>query len=273
VATDRQQVDRMEFHHDQLLTANKLSLPPALGRMAIFTMYDHALINKYPRAEDGLENMDREARRIQRYLRYRGKRSVYFPKATIDDFWEALDDKNISDLTIIGLAQLGRIHISPWARESVFGKEYRKATFFDLISRSGVRPTIAHLKQGSLYQRTSGVMDKAPLNVPLGWGFMADRTKIWALPQCGFYPSRWHIRPQAGLVNVAEHFGLASDELKGPMSYTRIKEVFGMRESLMLRRYPVPRFTYPVYDRLRNNQRLHDLHDDIRRIIFPSIPT
>jgi hypothetical protein len=49
------------------------------------------------------------------------------------------------------------------------------------------------------------------------------------------------------------------------MSYPRAKEVFGTRESLSRRRYPVPRFAYPAYDRLRENQKAHKLHNDIRR--------
>jgi hypothetical protein len=71
--------------------------------------------------------------------------------------------------------------------------------------------------------------------------------------------------PRAGLVNVAAHFGLTREELQWTMSYRRAKELFGARESLAGRRYPVPRFAYSAYDRLRENQMIHGLHDDIRR--------
>lgn len=135
-------------------------------------------------------------------------------------------------------------------------------SFFDAISRDGTRPTITHLKQGDFYQRTSGAMPKNALNIPFAWGFMADRTKIWAAPQVWFRPNQWHVRPRTGLVNVAAHFGLTPEELQRPMSYPRAEEVFGARES---RRYPVPRFAYPAYDRLRENQKVRKLHDDIRR--------
>jgi hypothetical protein len=69
-----------------------------------------------------------------------------------------------------------------------------------------------------------------------------------------------------GLVNVAAHFGLTWEELPRPIGYSRAKEVFGARESLprTLRRYSTPRFAYPIYDRLRANQKVHKLHDNIR---------
>jgi hypothetical protein len=138
-------------------------------------------------------------------------------------------------------------------------------SFFDAISRDGARPTITHLKQGGFYQRTSGEMNGGPLSIPFAWGFMADRTKIWAAPQVAFYPNQRNARPRAGLVNVAAHFGLTREELQRAMSYPRAKEVFGARESLAGRRYPVPRFAYTAYDRLRENQKVHELHDGIRR--------
>jgi hypothetical protein len=216
---------------------------------------------------DSLDAMDREARRIQRYLRWRGKRCAYFPEASVDAFWDALDDVTISDIAVIGLATLARIHVTPWARGSVAGKLNGTLSFYDAISRGGSWPAINHLKQGSFYQRTSGGMDLAPLNPPFAWGFMADRAKIWALPQFGFYPSRRHFRPQAGLIKVAKHFDLNARELMDPMSYARTKEIFGQRESIRLRGYPVPRFLHPLYDSLRENERLFGLHQSIRRAI------
>jgi hypothetical protein len=138
-------------------------------------------------------------------------------------------------------------------------------TFFEAISRGGGWPVITHLKQGSFYQRTSGNMDVAPLNMPFAWGFMADRAKIWAVPQYAFYPGRWHVRPQAGLRTVAGYFDLGSSELAEPMSYARAKEIFGRRESIRPRGYPMPRFAYPLYDMLRENEKLFELHQGIRR--------
>jgi hypothetical protein len=265
MASDKQQVDRMERHRERLLEEGMLSVPPYMGHTAIITMYDPAKLAEHKLPEDRLDTMDREARRIQGYLRWRGKTTVYLPEATIEDFWEVLDDVRVSDIVLIGLAQLSKVHIAPWTRTSNPGKRHDVASFFDTISRNGTRPTITHLKQGRFYQRTSGHMDKSPLNIPFAWGFMADRMKIWAAPQAGFYPNQRHVRPQAGLVNVAAHFGLTADELQRRMSYARAKEVFGERESLMPRRYPVPRFAQPAYDRLRENQKVHDLHGDIRR--------
>lgn len=265
MASDKQQVDRMETHRERLLVEGMLSVPPNAGRTAIITMYDPAKLAETKILADRLDTMDREARRIRSYLRWRGMDAMYLPEATIDEFWEALDDVRVSDMVLIGLAELSKVHIAPWTRESNPRKRHDMVSFFDVISRDGTRPTITHLKQGGFYQRTSGAMDKSSLNIPFAWGFMADRTKIWAAPQAYFYPNQRHIRPRAGLVNVAAHFGLTWEELQRPMSYPRAKEVFGARESLTRRRYPVPRFAYPAYDRLRENEKVHELHDDIRR--------
>jgi hypothetical protein len=265
MASDKQQVDRMERHRDRLLTEGQLSVAPSAGRTAIITMYDPAKLAEAEIPANRLDTIDREARRIQSYLRWHGRDTVYLPEATIDEFWQALDDVRVSDMVLIGLAQLSRVHIAPWTRKSNPGKQHDMVSFFDAISRDGRRPTITHLKQGAFYQRTSGEMNKSPLSIPFAWGFMADRTQIWAAPQLAFYPNQRHVRPRAGLVNVAAHFGLTREELQRTMSYRRAKEVFGARASLAGRRYPVPRFAYPAYDRLRENRKVRELHDDIRR--------
>ena len=265
MASDKQQVNRMERHRERLLTERMLSLPPHLGRTAVITMYDPAKLAEADIPANRLDTMDREAQRIRSYLRWRGRDTVYLPEATIDEFWQALDDVRVSGIVLIGLAQLSRVHIAPWTRKSNPRKGHDMVGFFDAISRDGTGPTITHLKQGGFYQRTSGEMDKSRMNVPFAWGFMADRTKIWAAPQLAFYPNQRHVSPRAGLVNIAAHFGLTREELQRPMSYPRAKEVFGARESLAGRHYRVPRFAYPAYDRLRENQKVHELHDDIRR--------
>ena len=267
MASDKQQVDRMEVHRSRLLAQSRFSMPSQSGRMAILTMYDHTFHHEVVVAEDRLEVMDREARRIQRYLRLRGRPTAYFPVATIEDFWEVLDDETVSDITVIGLAKLGLMHVSPWERSSAPGKKHATMNFFEAIARGGNWPTITHLKQGSFYQRTSGGMDMATLNVPLAWGFMADRAKIWAVPQSGFYPGKWHTRPRTGLMEVAKYFHLRPDELNTTMSYARAKELFGKRDAIRPRGYPVPRFAYPAYDKLRGSERLFQLHQGIRRMI------
>jgi hypothetical protein len=263
MASDKQQVDRMESNHERLLAEAKLSAPPQAGFTAILTVYDPAKLQEMTVAADTFDDMNLEAKRIQRYLRWRGKHCAYFPLASCEDFRTALDDVRISDIVVIGLAQLSRMHITPWVRESAPDKWHAMLNFYDVISRDGKWPTISHLKQGSFYQRTSGRMDKAHLNIPFAWGFMADRAKIWALPQMGFYPNHRHVRPQAGLVNIARHFGLRQVDLYR-MSYTRAIDVFGMRESVLPRRYAIPQFAHPAYDQLRANRRLHALHDAIR---------
>ncbi|HTU75312.1 MAG TPA: hypothetical protein VMG38_17495 [Trebonia sp.] len=235
--------------------------------MAIFLMYDHEFRPGNKVHADTLKGMDREARRIQRYLRWHGKRSTYFPEATVDDFWDALDDTTISDVTVIGLATLARVHVPPWKRDPADSKVNGMLSFYDAISRGGSWPAISHLKQGSFYQRTSGGMDMLPLNPPFAWGFMADRAKIWGVPQFGFYPSRWHVRPQAGLTTIASYFDLDERELTDSMSYARTKEIFGRRESIRARGYPVPKFLHPIYDTLRHNERLFELHQTIRKAI------
>jgi hypothetical protein len=257
----------MEEHRARLLGEARLSLPPAEGRMAIFVFYDPGFRPDNTIVEDSLDAMDREAIRIQRYLRWRGKRASYFPHASIAEFWEALDDTKISDITVIGVSTLSRMHLTPWTRDSESAKHNGTMTFFEAISHGGGQPVISHLKQGGFYQRTSGNMDVAPLNVPLSWGFMADRAKIWALPQYGFYPSPRHFRPGSGLIKVSRHFGLSAAELAAPMSYDRTKELFGRRETIALRGYKVPRFAYPLYDRVRNNEKLFELHQRIREVL------
>jgi len=264
MASDKQQVDRMEAHRVGLLEEGKVSYPSGSGRIAIFTMYDPAAVDEATQVENRLQTLDAEARRMRGYLRWRGKDTVYFPEATIDSFWEAMDDVRVSDMVVIGLAQLSKVHIAPWTRVDSPAKQYRVINFFDAISRTGARPTITHLKAGSFYQRTCGSMSTTPLNVPFAWGFMANRARIWAAPQRGLFPGLRDVRPQARLNNVAEHFRLSADELQGAMSYERTKEIFGRRESLVSRRYVVPKFVYPAYDRLRANDQIHRVHDGIR---------
>jgi hypothetical protein len=186
MSSDKQQVDRMERHRERLLVEGRLSVPPRAGRTAIVTMYDPAELAKAAIPPDRLDTMDREARRIRSYVRWRGMDAVYLPEATIDEFWEVLDDLQVSDMVLIGLAQLSLVLIAPWTRESNPSNRHDTVSFFDVISRDGRRPTITHLKQGGFYQRTSGAMDTRPLNIPFAWGFMADRMKIWAAPQAGF---------------------------------------------------------------------------------------
>lgn len=232
--------------------------------MAIFVFFDPDYRPDNTIVEDSLEAMDREARRIQRYLRLRGKRSEYIKEASIYNLWDALDDETVSDITVIGISTLSRVHLTPWTRESMSAKRNGTMTYYEAISRGGGWPDLKHLKRGSFYQRTSGNMDKAPLNVPLAWGFMADRTRIWAKPQYGFYPSSRHFRPSDGLIRVSKHFGLDDAELAQPMDYPRTKEIFGCLETIALRGYPVPRFLYPAYDRLRSNETLFRLHQRLR---------
>jgi hypothetical protein len=129
-----------------------LSVPSHAGRTAIITMYDAAKLAEAKKPGDRPDTMDREARRIRSYLRWRGKDTLYLPGATIDEFWEALDDTRVSDMVLIGLAQLSTVHIAPWTRESNPGKRHDMVSFLDAISRDGTRPTITHLKQGDFYQ-------------------------------------------------------------------------------------------------------------------------
>src|SRR3974390_212758 len=104
MASDRQQVDRMERHRQRLLTEGRLSVPPGAGRTAIITMYDPARLAEAQIQADRLETMDREARRIRSYLWWHGRDAVYLPEATIDEFWQALDDVQVSGMVLIGLA-------------------------------------------------------------------------------------------------------------------------------------------------------------------------
>jgi len=261
--SDKQQANRLEECRERLLAERRFSLPSSQGRTAIVTVYDPNRAADTTHPADTFEAMDLEARRIERYLRWCGKGTVYFRNATVEDIWTAIDEAQISDVTVIGHAQLGRLHISPWSRVS--SPDKRMMTFYDAISRDGAWPTISHLKQGYFCQRTSGQMSTFPLNIPFAWGFMANRAKIWASPQMAFSPDWPHLRPRAGLVNVAKHFGLTADDLRR-MSYDRAKEVFGLREPLVQRRYPVPRFAHSVYDQLRDNRGLRLVHDYVRRI-------
>ncbi len=261
----------MEAHRIGLLAEGKVSHPARSGRIAIFTMYDPVKTDEVTRLEDRLETLNKEARRIHGYLRWRGRDPVYCPEATIDSFWEAMDDVRVSDMVVVGLAQLSKVHIAPWARADSPAKQYRMVNFFDAISRTGARPTITHLKTGCFYQRTSGTMNATSLNVPFAWGFMANRARIWAAPQQGFYPGPRDVRPRAGLKNVAEHFGLSGAELAGAMSYERTKEIFGRRELIVPRRYPVPKFVYPAYDILRENDHVHRVHDGLLRSLGTAV--
>lgn len=67
-----------------------------------------------------------------------------FPEATAEDFWKALDDQTGSDITVIGIATLSRVHIAPWLRDSVSSKRNGTMTFFEAISRGGGWPAITH---------------------------------------------------------------------------------------------------------------------------------
>jgi hypothetical protein len=253
----------MERHYQSLLAEKKFSVAPDVGRMAIITMFDRAAL-KVEHPINSAEAMNNEAQRIQRFLRWRGKRTLLIIEAGVKHFWEVLDDPSISDVTLIGADSLTKVRSVPWSQASDPDGKRVMFSFYDAMSPTG-KPSITHLKQGKFFQRTCGSMDIYPLNVPFAWGFMADRTKIWAAPQRVYYPARWHVRPQAGLSNLAEYFGLTRDELQEPMTYIRAKELFGRRESTRLRRYQVPQFLHPVYDQLRNNETICRVHEKIRR--------
>ena len=199
------------------------------------------------------------------FLSGRVRRRCLSWRQHVNEFWEVLDDPCISDITFIGADSLTKVRAVPWSRASDPEKKRAMFSFYDAMSPVGEKPSITHLKQGKFFQRTCGSMDIYPLNVPFAWGFMADRTKIWAPPQQVYYPARWHVRPQAGLSNLAEYFGLTRDELREPMSYIRAKQLFGPRESIRLRRYRVPQILHPAYDRLRDNEIICAMHEKIRK--------
>lgn len=267
MASDRQQFERMEAHRVLLRAEAKLSVPSDVGRVAILTMYNPARAALKETPENGLDAMNKEARRLRSYLKWRGRVPAYFPEATPEDFWEVIDDVQVSDIVVIALGQLGRVQCAPWTRGSAPDRPQITMGFYDAISRNGQWPTASHLKTGKFYQRTSGLMDKNQLNVPFAWGFMAHRANIWALPQMGFYPGPYQLRPSAGLVRLTEFFGL-SDEIENGMSYAQAKDIFGRRPALTPRRYPVPDFALPAYEKLRENQKLLSLHNSIREKIF-----
>jgi hypothetical protein len=261
MASDKQQLRRMEFHRAELLAKRQFSVPSEEGSIAIVTMYNRDLQDQVKRFQDSIASIDQEALRFLARLKKRGRRVVYFPEVAVSEFWELLDDATISDLIIIGLGRLSRMHVSPWERET--DSEPRTIlSSYDAVSRNGQWPTLKHLKLGSLYYRISGLMNQEMVNIPFGWGFMADRTKIWGSPQKGFYPSRKHSQPEDGLVRIADYFDLSEDEVNSELTYARAKEIFGARETIDVRYYRVPRLVYPVYDLARKSDRLREFHDD-----------
>jgi hypothetical protein len=44
------------------------------------------------------------------------------------------------------------------------------------------------------------------------------------------------------------------------MSYEQAKQLFGRRDNIRLRRYPVPSTLQPVYDKLRGNAAICRMH-------------
>jgi hypothetical protein len=254
----------MEAHYHMLLAEKKFSVAPDVGRIAIITMFDRAALTNEHRV-DSADAMNNEARRMQRFIKWRGRATALVMEATVEQFWGILDDPSISDITFIGPAFLSKASPVPWSRDSDPEKKHVMFGFYDAISPVSGKPSITHLKQGKFFQRTCGYMDTYPLNIPFAWGFMADRTRIWASPQRAYFPSRWHIRPQAGLSNLAEYFGLTRDELQEPMSYKQVKQLFGRRDTVRLRRYPAPPALHPVYDKLRDNEVICRMHAKIRR--------
>ncbi len=265
MASDRQQFERMEAHYHMLLAEKKFSVAPDVGRMAIITMFDRtALRNEHP--VDSADAMNNEARRLQRFLKWQGRATALVMEATVEQFWGILNDPSISDITFIGAsASLSKARPVPWSRDSDPKKKHVMFSFYDAISSVRSKPSITHLKQGEFFQRSCGSMNIYPLNIPFAWGVMADRTRIWAPPRQAYYPSRWHIHPRAGLSNLAQYFGLTRDELQEPMSYEQAKQLFGQRDDIQLRRYPVPPILYPVYDKLRGNEVICGMHEKIRR--------
>lgn len=262
---DRQQVERMEAHRSQLLASGRLSVPPGQGRMAIVTMYDHGYWPAYARPSDTLPAMEREAWRIARRLERQGRKVSCHHEAVAGDFWKLLDDPEVSDITVIAMASLSRVHLQPWLRESNPGKPNGTLSFYDAICFGGTRPAITHLKAGAFYQRTCGDMSFA-VNPPFAWGFMADRAAIWARPRQLFFPKR-DDRPGQGLMPAAQFLAVPPEQVAGPMSYEQAKAAFGAREMLRERLYAVPEFAQPLYDRLASSQRLAELERRARRAL------
>jgi hypothetical protein len=268
MASDHQQYDRMTAHYDMLRADNALSVAPDVGRLAIVTMYPEDIEARRP--EDSFRAIDSEARRLQNMQEAAGKATIYAPRASVGNFREILDDRTISDITLIGLGQLSKVQLAPWCREADDptrpSEPQPVLSYFDAISTDGRHPTITHLKQGSFHQRTSGQMP-APINIPFAWGFMADRSKIWGSPQQAFYPKKNDTQLTDGLTNLAEHFGLSAHDLAEPIDYRTAKALFGTREALgrSAPRYPVPPNLLPIYDRLRDSSRVRGLHETIRK--------
>ena len=273
MASDRQQFARMEARYHELRRERHFSVPPDVGRMAVVSMYDPEVLGNDDFLPDGVSRrpadrvdaMDNEARRIKRYLERRGKPTVYLREASVGQFEDVLNDPSISDMTLIAAAFLTKVRPRPWTRSGSPDTERLFFGYYDAVAPSGGSPTLTHLKLGAFFHRSCGTMNRFPINVPFAWGFMADRSAIWAPVGRGFYPSRLHARPRAGLDNVAEYFGLSSDELCLPMDYDRAKEIFGRRTNVRVRRYPVPSALRPAYDRLRDNERVVGVHTTIRR--------
>jgi hypothetical protein len=270
MASDRQQYNRMLAHYDALQAENALSVSPELGRLAIVTMYPDDFEARRP--EDSFRAIDAEARRLQTTQEAEGKTTIYAPRATVGDFWNILDDRTISDITLIGLGRLGKVQTPTWQRES--DNPSKPATpqpvlgYFDAISSDGRQPTITNLKQGRFHQRTSGQMPDQ-INIPFAWGFMADRSQIWGSPQRGLYPKKHGTQLAQDLTNLAEHFELSTHDLTESMGYEAAKALFGARDQAgsSAPRYPVPKNLLPLYDKLRNSSRVHKAHDSIRTVL------
>src|ERR1700747_3208633 len=115
MASDRQQFSRAEAHYQHLREAGQYSVTPDIGLLVAVTMYDHSA-EALSRA-DSFEHINEEAKRIARYQRRLGKTAFWMLGATVEDFWEIVDDRRVSDIVLIGRGILSAISVDPWARK------------------------------------------------------------------------------------------------------------------------------------------------------------
>lgn len=198
MASDRQQFNTALRKWDGLRRDREYSDPPEYGKTAV--LYSGESLYREPANQrEEIEAYEAEAYRIDYELRKRRVAAFVIPRIELDDFYDVLRDKTVSDIIMIGNGAIDAFMI----------KEGYWLSWQDVSAQS------THLKQGKFVQRFCGNLYDN-LNVPFGTFAMHEHRNVQAA--VGFsLPTHMTAANEALIKHV-------HDEVQ--LNYHRTKELF-----------------------------------------------
>lgn len=179
-------------HHHAM---NNFSVPQREGAKAILYSTNVGYVGDFESEENAqvLESFEREANEIAGMIRGLGGKALIYSTVTPETFSRVLDDRQISDIVVIG--------------NGGFSDIYSDESTYDLnsyITWVSVARFATHLKQGAFVQRTCGkFLEENRLSPPFGTFAVSDHRHI-------FSPVNEYFNPD----NSVDHTALQHEERK-----------------------------------------------------------